>query len=168
MSYKQPLCQQCAIWFDTCQNWHFDNLIYQLFLFLLLLFLFCFRQLSKILNDTYGLSVKDASSICTNFLKTFRKCPEKLTMDLDTWRLSLWSQALGDDHQHLTGETNLQNFILTKRNRLENIVIVFFCFKKFIFAKNISITSFLSDVYNNFVLFWHSFVFQILQLIFFF
>lgn len=45
-----------------------------------------------------------ATQSTTQFLRTFRNCPDNPDIPLDTWRQYLWSQALPDTHKHLAIE----------------------------------------------------------------
>ncbi|GJQ76389.1 hypothetical protein Trydic_g2105 [Trypoxylus dichotomus] len=62
------------------------------------------QELAEILWEKYAVPRDVASAACSSYLKAFRKCPENLKMDLDTWRHLLWTQALGDQYHMLAGD----------------------------------------------------------------
>ncbi|XP_063976519.1 N-acylneuraminate-9-phosphatase [Diachasmimorpha longicaudata] len=53
------------------------------------------KQLTEELTQLYNVPQETALRITGNYLKQFRKCPDNPAYDLDTWRESLWSKALG-------------------------------------------------------------------------
>lgn len=56
------------------------------------------NKLIEILWEKYAIPLETAQLVCNTFLKSFRKCPARDPMDLDTWRILLWTQALGDQY----------------------------------------------------------------------
>ncbi|XP_076260022.1 uncharacterized protein LOC143196243 [Rhynchophorus ferrugineus] len=60
-------------------------------------------KIADVLINKYKVNLETATSICSNFLTSFRKCPENTLMGLDTWRTLLWSNALGQEFQHHAG-----------------------------------------------------------------
>ncbi|RZB39034.1 N-acylneuraminate-9-phosphatase [Asbolus verrucosus] len=62
------------------------------------------QWLAQILWERWGVALEVASNVCKAYLRAFRKCPENLSMSLDSWRRMLWAQALGDQYNKLAGE----------------------------------------------------------------
>lgn len=59
-------------------------------------------QLTEELTQQYQIEHETSTKITSTYLKQFRKCPDNSAYDLDTWRISLWSKALGDKYSHLS------------------------------------------------------------------
>ncbi|XP_018898116.1 N-acylneuraminate-9-phosphatase isoform X2 [Bemisia tabaci] len=47
------------------------------------------------------MSNSDAEEIVYTYLRIFRKCPHNPEVELNAWRLQLWSSALGGRYEHL-------------------------------------------------------------------
>lgn len=58
--------------------------------------------------EKYAVPLEMASGACKSYLRAFRKCPENLSMNLDSWRLMLWSQSLGDQYGKLAGKCTVK------------------------------------------------------------
>ncbi|XP_076284111.1 N-acylneuraminate-9-phosphatase [Lasioglossum baleicum] len=57
--------------------------------------------LAEELTEEYGIPEDVSVKITTLYLKLFRKCPDNMVYTLDTWRISLWSKALGEKYSYL-------------------------------------------------------------------
>lgn len=64
-------------------------------------------QVAELLVRNYAVSPKKASLICSQFLDTFRKCPDNYPIDLAIWRKKLWANALSSPYDNLTGKYSL-------------------------------------------------------------
>lgn len=53
------------------------------------------------LTQDYGIPEDVSVKITTTYLKLFRKCPDNTIYTLDTWRMTLWSKALGKKYLYL-------------------------------------------------------------------
>nr|XP_023022836.1 N-acylneuraminate-9-phosphatase [Leptinotarsa decemlineata] len=60
------------------------------------------HELANILFHKYRIPEEEGKIVCFGYLHKFRECPENLSMDLDTWRQSLWAEALGENFKHLS------------------------------------------------------------------
>uniref|UniRef100_A0ABD2X1C2 N-acylneuraminate-9-phosphatase n=1 Tax=Trichogramma kaykai TaxID=54128 RepID=A0ABD2X1C2_9HYME len=67
--------------------------------------IFVYQQLAEELNKEYGVPQDCSNKITASFLKQFRKCPDNVTLSLDSWRTSLWNKALGENYSYLAKQT---------------------------------------------------------------
>ncbi|KAF3428298.1 hypothetical protein E2986_05322 [Frieseomelitta varia] len=58
-------------------------------------------ELAEELTQDYGIPEDLSVKITTTYLKLFRKCPDNTIYTLDTWRMTLWSKALGEKYSYL-------------------------------------------------------------------
>ena len=63
-----------------------------------------YTQLTEELNQQYGIPQDSSSKITATYLKQFRKNPDNPAYDLDTWRTSIWSKALGDQYAYIASK----------------------------------------------------------------
>ncbi|XP_044013307.1 N-acylneuraminate-9-phosphatase isoform X1 [Aphidius gifuensis] len=60
------------------------------------------KKLTEELMQLYQVDSDTSTKITSTYLKQFRKCPDNSAYDLDTWRTTLWSKALGDKYSYLS------------------------------------------------------------------